>query len=174
MPLQAELGTSLPSLQQGCELTMTILLVFQMERSRFSALILGTALPLLVFNLHHPSYTRGIPTSLPLNSCIVTACPGVLSTSVPCQGLGASNPSPSSRSGAVGNTRQCLFCLLPTELPWNQAAGHLSSWLPTSPALPGHAGVRMSTFACLQVHLVLRDTFPARTGLFRAKLIHSH
>lgn len=116
MLLQAELGTSLPSLQQGCELTMTILLGFQMERSHFSALILGTALPLLVFNPHHPSYTRVSrhPPSLPLNPCMVTACPSGLSTSVPSQGLGASNTSPSSRPGAVGNTMQGLFCLLPT------------------------------------------------------------
>lgn len=119
MLLQAELGTSLPSLQQGWELTMTILLAFQMERSHFFALILGTALPLLVLNPHHPSYTRGSrhPPSLHLNSCMVTACPSGLSTSVPSQGLGTSNPSPSSRPGAVGNTMQCLFCLLPTELP---------------------------------------------------------
>lgn len=59
MLLKAELGTSLPSLHQGSELTMTILLIFQMERSNFSALVLGTALPLLVFNPHHPSHTRG-------------------------------------------------------------------------------------------------------------------
>lgn len=57
-PSMAGLGTSLPSLHQGCELTMTILLVFKRERSNFSALILGTVLPLLVFNPHHPSYTR--------------------------------------------------------------------------------------------------------------------
>lgn len=53
---------------------MTTVLVFQMERSNFSVLILGTALPLLVFNPHHPSHTEapGIPMSLNL---IVTACP---------------------------------------------------------------------------------------------------
>lgn len=37
---------------------MTILQVFQMERSDFSALILGTALPLLMINPHHLSYAR--------------------------------------------------------------------------------------------------------------------
>lgn len=147
MLLQAELGTSLPSLHQGCELTVTIfLLVFQMERSNFSALILGRALSLLVFNPHHPPYTTGSrhphkPGPQPMH---LTACPSGLSTSVPCEGLGTPNPSPSPRPEAVGNTMQCLFCLLATELPCKQAVGHLSLWLPTSPALPGLAGFRMS------------------------------
>lgn len=111
----------LPSLPQGHEPIMTILQVFQMERSDFSALILGTALPLLMINPHDLSYARGsehrhkpVPQ---LISCIITAHLSGLSTSVPCKGPGTLYPSPSSRPGAVVKITQCLFCLLATELP---------------------------------------------------------
>lgn len=80
---------------------------------------------------------------------------------MPYKGLGTSYPSPASRPGAVVKIMRCLFCLLATELPCNQAAALLSSWLPLPPALPGLAGFRIShlRFSYLQAHLVPRATF---------------
>lgn len=86
----------LPSLPQEPEPIMTILQVFQMERSDFSAPVIGTALPLWMINPHHLSHTRGSEhphkPALQLILCIVTACFGGWSTSVPCKGLGTSYP----------------------------------------------------------------------------------
>lgn len=130
----------LPSLSQGYEHVMTILQVFEMERSDFSALILGTALPLLMINPHHLSYARGSehpfePVPL-LISRIMTARLSGLSTSVPSEGLGTSYPAPSSRPGAVVKIMQRLFCLF--------AAALLPAWLPSPPPCLGLGGFSMS------------------------------
>lgn len=132
----AGLVLPLPSLPQGHKPIMTILQVFQMERSDFSAPILGTALPLWMINSHHLSCVSGsehphqpVPQ---LSSRFLTACLSGLSTSVPCKGLGTSYPSSCSRSAAVVRTTQCLFCSLAPKLPCDQAGGLLPWWLPSS------------------------------------------